>query len=249
MAASTGNFAVGRPGAAERRCDGPWLLAIDTGTSRIVVAAGRADGALIAGLDWPAEHRHGERLLAGINALIAETACSRARIRAVIVGTGPGAFTGLRVGLATAKTLAHALDLPLVGVSTGDALLEAAASSGIGGGSARANLVLSVPAGPRDRTLVRVGEPPLLVPGGGEPVRAPGEVEVAVDLDGRATDEAVELGRVALAGLGGALLRLGAARLAAGSTDDPAGLVPEYVTLPRGAGTGAGAITLSSDPR
>ena len=42
---------------------------------------------------------------------------------AIVVGTGPGAFTGLRVGIATAKGMAHALGVPIVGVSTADALL------------------------------------------------------------------------------------------------------------------------------
>jgi hypothetical protein len=57
---------------------------------------------------------------------------------------------------------------------------------------------------------------------------------VAVDLDGRAPDEAVALGRAAVDGMAAALLGAGAARLAAGGPDDLATLVPEYVTLPRG---------------
>ena len=43
----------------------------------------------------------------------------RSRLTGIVVGTGPGAFTGLRVGLATAKGLAHGLGIPIVGVSTG----------------------------------------------------------------------------------------------------------------------------------
>jgi hypothetical protein len=52
-----------------------------------------------------------------------------------------------------------------------------------------------------------------------------------------------------LAGLGGVLLRLGARRLAAADTDDLAGLVPEYVTLPRGVERESGVMTWSRDPR
>ena len=53
-----------------------------------------------------------------------------ARIAAVVVGTGPGAFTGLRVGIATAKGLAHALRRPIIGISTADALLADAPEGG-----------------------------------------------------------------------------------------------------------------------
>ena len=49
--------------------------------------------------------------------------------------------------------------------------------------------------------------------------------------------------------LGASLLALGAARLAAGQVDDLAGLVPEYVTLPRGVTTQSGEVSWSRDPR
>jgi hypothetical protein len=78
---------------------------------------------------------------------------------------------------------------------------------------------------------------------------APGTTLVAVDLAGRAPAEACALGEQALAGLGAALLRLGANRLAAGDEDDLAGLVPEYVTLPRGIVRESGTVTWSHDPR
>ena len=68
-----------------------------------------------------------------------------------------------------------------------------------------------------------------------------------MDLDGRAPVDALGRGAVALDGLGAALLRLGAARLAAGEVDDNELLVPEYVTLPRGVVSSGGAIEWSSD--
>jgi tRNA threonylcarbamoyladenosine biosynthesis protein TsaB len=217
----------------------PWLLAIDTGTSNIVVAAGAPDGSLIKVLEWPAGYRHGEQLLAGVEQLLAETGLSRDRLVGVVVGTGPGAFTGLRVGLATAKTLAHALGLPIAGVGTGEALLEADVEA----------TALLLPAGPRDRVLVRRGAPPELLAGGAEPV-LPGGVElVAVDLDGRAPESAVRRGAAAARGLGPALLAMGAARLRAGTGDDVETLVPEYVTLPRGVRASSGEISWSHDPR
>ncbi|HYN70625.1 MAG TPA: hypothetical protein VEX41_10495, partial [Candidatus Eisenbacteria bacterium] len=75
---------------------------------------------------------------------------------------------------------------------------------------------------------------------------------VAVDLDGRAPEAALAAGRRAVEGLAGALLRLGAERLAKASTDDVARLVPEYVTLPRGVNQAHdpdGAMAWSSDRR
>jgi hypothetical protein len=70
-----------------------------------------------------------------------------------------------------------------------------------------------------------------------------------VDLPGRAPDAAIARGERALAGLAGALLELGARRLAAGAADDPAGLVPEYVSLPRGVRATGGEIEWSHGPR
>ena len=86
-------------------------------------------------------------------------------------------------------------------------------------------------------------------PAGTEPELTPDEVLVAIDLDGRAPDDALERGAVARAGMAAALVRLGAARLAAGDVDDLAGLVPEYVTLPRGVRAEVGEVAWSHDRR
>lgn len=212
-----------------------WLLALDTATSRVVVAAGTADGRLLGERTVPAEHRHGERLLAEVDALVAGAGLDLADLAGVIVGTGPGAFTGLRAGIATAKTLAHELDVPIAGISTAEALFDAAAAGGADGGpNAVSATVLLLPAGPHDRVEARRGRPPHLLPGGIEPDLTASDVVVAVDLGDRAPAAAGDRGATASAGLGAALLRLGLDRLADGS-DDPATLVPEYVTLPRGA--------------
>ena len=223
----------------------PWLLVIDTATSRIVVAAGALDGRPIHVLDWPAGHRHGERLLSGVEELLAETGLRRADLAGVIVGTGPGAFTGLRVGLATAKTLAHASLLPIAGVSTGAALLEAARAAAPGGPP---DLVLLLPAGPHDRVEVRDGAEARLLPGGTDSAADPGAL-VAVDLEGRAPEAALARGAAAAAGLAAALLDIGAARLRDGRADDAERLVPDYVTLPRGVRAEGGEIEWSHGPR
>jgi hypothetical protein len=75
--------------------------------------------------------------------------------------------------------------------------------------------------------------------------------EAAVDLDGRAPELDLELGRSAVASLAASLLRLGAARLAAGESDDPERLVPLYASAPRGAvgGSSSEEVAWSRDPR
>ena len=165
------------------------LLVIDTATTRAVIALGTPDGAVIEARGWVAGYRHGEELLARIEALLRDRGVAPAALGGLVVGTGPGAFTGLRVGIATAKGLAHALELPIVGVATGAALL-AAARAAAGDGVA---LVLLQPAGPSDRVVSRAGEPPRILPGGTDPDLDRGERLVAVDLDGRAPDDAVAL--------------------------------------------------------
>jgi tRNA threonylcarbamoyladenosine biosynthesis protein TsaB len=230
-----------------------WLLALDTSTATIVVAAGSIDGELIASEAFEGRYRHSQELLPAAIRLIEQAGLELANLAGIVVGTGPGAFTGLRVGIATAKTLAHELGRPLIGIGSSTALLAA-----VDGAE-----VLWLPSGPRDRVMVRAGAEPAVVPaseivdastvpdGSTEPGGAPEVTEVAVDLHGRAPEAALELGRQAVAGLAAALLRLGAARLAAGESDDPERLVPGYASPPRGAIAGAseGGVAWSRDPR
>ena len=218
---------------------GTTILAIDSATTKVVVAVGTLTGDLIDATDWPAGYRHGETLLPTIAALLERLELTPASVAAIVVGTGPGAFTGLRVGIATAKGMAHALDVPIVGVSTADALLAGAVG----------DAVLQLPAGPADRLVVERGRPARLVPAGDDPGVPSGATVVALDLADRAPADALERGETARAALGASLLALGAARLAAGQVDDLAGLVPEYVTLPRGVTTQSGEVSWSRDPR
>lgn len=223
------------------------ILAIDTATSRVVVGLAGLDGDALGLSVWAAGQRHGEQLLPSIGRLLGETNIRRSRLRAIVVGTGPGAFTGLRVGLATAKGLAHGLNIPIIGVPTTDAL-RAAAAFVLGLPPDR--IVILLPAGPSDRVMAAAGRPPRRLPGGTEPDLGDGDVLVAVDLADRAPAEAIARGEAAHERLGHELLRLGAARLAAGDVDDLAELVPEYVSLPRGVTTApAGEVAWSRAPR
>jgi tRNA threonylcarbamoyl adenosine modification protein YeaZ len=218
------------------------ILALDTATTRVVVATGTPDGVADGVTTWMAGYRHGETLLATIGRFLGEQNIRRSRLVGIIVGTGPGAFTGLRVGIATAKGLAHGLGVPIVGISTGDALLVAASED-------ITKPVLLLPAGPSDRIVDRPGVAPLLVPGGTDPELAQDETLVAIDLEDRAPREAVERGEAVRSRLGQTLVRLGAERLRAGTADDLAMLVPEYVTLPRGVKQLTGEVAWSHDPR
>lgn len=221
------------------------LLMVDTATTHAVIALGDRDGTLLHERSWVAGYRHGEELLARVEALLDESGVSIDGLGGLVVGTGPGAFTGLRVGLATVKGLAYALELPAAGVPTGQALLAAAsrAASGRRNSALSAGsdgpFVLLQPAGPSDTVLSRPGERPRIVPGGTDPGLTERERLVAVDLDGRVPEAAAVRGTEALAGLAAAMLRAGATRLAEGDAEgDPLPeLSPEYVTLPRGVRT------------
>jgi len=227
------------------------LLAIETATSIAVVALGAPDGSLLALDAWEAGHRHAEELLARIAALLGAAGIERPGPRTlggVVVGTGPGGYTGLRVGLATARGIARAAAAPLVGVPTGVALAAAARASG--GAPAGMPVAILLPAGPAGRYLVRDGLA-VLAPVADDPAEAgdgrdlaPGAVLVAVDLAGRAPDDAVVRGAAAREGLAAALVALGAARLRAGE-DDGATLAPEYVTMPRGVQAVVGEVAWS----
>jgi tRNA threonylcarbamoyl adenosine modification protein YeaZ len=223
----------------------PPILAIETATTRALVALGTLDGALLAVDEWEAGHRHAEELLVRIGALLARAGIVRPGpgvLAGIVAGTGPGGFTGLRVGLATAHGIARAAATPLVGVPTGVALAAAARAAGVVPPDAEAALLL--PAGPAGRYLVRDGRATLAPPDEPTGDPAPDAVLVAVDLPGRAPEQAVARGAAARAGLAAALVALGAARLRAGA-DDGAGLAPEYVTMPRGVSAAVGEVAWS----
>jgi len=222
------------------------ILVFDTATSLAVVGLGTADGRLVAQRTWSAGYRHGEELLARIDGVLADAGVGLSDLGAIIVGTGPGMFTGLRVGLATAKGLAHGLGIPLVGVPTGLALVNAAVIIDPNTPPAAGLL----PAGPSDRILLDpFNGRPSLVPAGSEPALEVGWRLFSIDLAERAPAEAEALGARVRAHLALSLLQLGLGRLPEARPEDVATLVPEYVTLPRGVRQETGAVAWSHDRR
>src|SRR5687768_14224977 len=75
--------------------------------------------------------KHGEQLAPLIAAVLADAGIVRQDLTALSVGCGPGPFTGLRVGLVTARTLAFVLDLPVHGVCSLDVLAVEAVATGV----------------------------------------------------------------------------------------------------------------------
>lgn len=92
------------------------LLAIETATEACSIAL-HVDGAVRERFEI-APRRHAELALPWAEALLAEAGITRAQLDAVAVSRGPGAFTGVRLGIALAQGIALALDRPLVAVST-----------------------------------------------------------------------------------------------------------------------------------
>lgn len=103
----------------------PLILALDTASSCSSVALTRGPvvgGQMLASLSLNSSVTHSRRLLAAIDWLLGEAAIDRQAVDGLAVSLGPGSFTGLRIGMATVKGLVTALDKPLLGVSTLDAL-------------------------------------------------------------------------------------------------------------------------------
>jgi len=97
------------------------LLAIDTATSAITVALHDGERVLAESSRLDAR-RHGEYVAPGIVEVLARAGRTAADVSAVVAGTGPGPFTGLRVGLVTARTFAFARGIPVFGACSLDAM-------------------------------------------------------------------------------------------------------------------------------
>ena len=232
-------------------------LAIDTATRNPTLALFDGAGALGGVRQWTSQHRHGEELLQKLDELLSSANAKPADLDAVVVGLGPGSFTGLRIGLATAKTITYSLNVPIVGVSTTEALALAAPE----GDGREVEYAVTLPAGAKDRyvhrvtvgngTVLRSDEPQLVVPGPAFDEICASAAVVAIDLAGAEDldDDAIARGEVAMRGLAFALASMGTKALNEGRSDDIEKLVPAYVALPRGLAKAAAEMTWSPDLR
>lgn len=97
------------------------LLAIDTATSMMGLAL--HDGRdLIAEIHWRTTQNHSVELAPALENILGQAGLKPRDLSAIAVCTGPGSYTGVRIGVALAKGLASARDIPLVGVGALDAL-------------------------------------------------------------------------------------------------------------------------------
>ncbi|MBL1065650.1 tRNA (adenosine(37)-N6)-threonylcarbamoyltransferase complex dimerization subunit type 1 TsaB [Streptomyces sp. 7-21] len=108
------------------------LLALDTATPAVTAALHDGTRVLAAAAQVDAR-RHGELLLPAIDRVLAEAGRSLDDVTALVAGTGPGPYTGLRVGLATAAAIGAARGLPVHGLCTLDGIAYAAGLAGVAG--------------------------------------------------------------------------------------------------------------------
>ena len=99
------------------------ILALDTATPAVTAGVVRRDDfTVLAARVTIDAHAHAERLTPNVLAALADAALTMADLDAVVVGCGPGPFTGLRAGMATAAAYGHALSIPVHGVCSLDAI-------------------------------------------------------------------------------------------------------------------------------
>lgn len=115
-----------------------YVLAFDTSNEVIAIGLGRLDPStacvsLIDEARIPAHRASNTQLIPQITQLMGECGIVQADLGCICVGRGPGSFTGVRIAMATAKGIACALGLPLVGISTLDAIAWQAKMQGYSG--------------------------------------------------------------------------------------------------------------------
>lgn len=215
------------------------ILGIETATS--ICSAGIAEGdKIIAELRFNIKNIHAEVLAESLAQLLKLSGVDLKNISAFAVSIGPGSFTGLRIGLATAKGLAFASDKPLVAVST---LQAQAAASGKWQGASVVSVIKArqdevytarfhnewpAPILQGEEVLLGVDEfakwlrtPAVLCGSGVRMLQARGVLENR--------SEMVVMPESAAMLSGGLVARLGAIKLAGGEAGDLSNLEPRYL--------------------
>ncbi|WP_394342050.1 tRNA (adenosine(37)-N6)-threonylcarbamoyltransferase complex dimerization subunit type 1 TsaB [Mangrovimonas spongiae] len=98
------------------------ILSIETATTNCSVALSKEGKTIAVIEDYDKGYSHAERLHVYINRILSENNIDKSQLDAIAVSKGPGSYTGLRIGVSTAKGLAYALEKPLIAVSTLESL-------------------------------------------------------------------------------------------------------------------------------
>lgn len=212
------------------------FLTLDTSGEYAVLALAEEDGTVRAASVFEGRRSLSRRLMGAMDGLLTSNGLTLHDLSALAVGLGPGSFTGVRVGVTTAKTLAQVTGRPLVGVGTLDAYAaiwagedtqtcvvpilpsrrgEVYAACYQGGGLRQGPMALSIAEAEEYLTQLQSWDGVTLC---GQPNLLPG------------WSEALSLAQPWVPPDG--LARLAARRLAAGEADDPLALVPLYVVPP-----------------
>lgn len=222
------------------------IIAIDTATETASVAIAHPDGAVAAELTWRAGRNHTMHVHPTLHHMMMLAGISTNDLTGIVATRGPGSFTGIRIGLATAKGLAQGLDVPIVGVGTlaaaalGVAHLRRTVWSVVNAG--RGQYAVAAYRASNDGGVEQLVEEAILSPE--ELVSNMAERGEACILTGEFDEELVEEAR---SSLGDALTiapdvvrtrtaanaaRLGLLRLGRGDFDDVATLEPLYLRPP-----------------
>lgn len=218
------------------------VLGIETATL-VCGAAVAADGRVMADAWVESRNVHAERLMSLIDEALRGAETGLGAIDAIAVSTGPGSFTGLRIGVSVAKGLAYATGKPLVGVPTLTAIAERAARESR---QRVPEIIVPLLDARRGEVYYQMfrSEGGAAVPLAGPQVARVAEVQTLlagrqVLITGEAAEKGVEAGRTG----GGAVLAeqalarcsagmvalLGETMVRAGLTVDPASLEPRYI--------------------
>jgi len=212
-------------------------LSIDT-ASELASIALSVNGDVVAEKSWRCRRNHTQELLPAIDRLMRDASVVPADLSAVFVSTGPGMYTGLRVGVSIGKGMARALELPMVGV--GRLALDAYLYKGFAGDvmaihrAGRGDLAWAAYRGEDLHEVVapKLSRPEELVASVIQPTLFVGEIdddlrETLVRLGERASfAPEPEMGRAT------ALAAMGHAQLAAGRSENAALLKPIYLRPP-----------------
>lgn len=94
-----------------------YTLTFDSSTASLAVAV-MVEGRLLAERNITAERNHSVHLITAIEEVLAEAGISKSELAGIAAGVGPGSYTGIRIAVTTAKTLAWSMGLPVAGISS-----------------------------------------------------------------------------------------------------------------------------------